>query len=169
MAGRINELPKGSGVKWNSGWPFSEPPKAAKSKGDWTLAISITKDAMGLVAYYPTDERPPELAMPDGTWHGREVKFRPFHQVGSAEEAHKFCVTFCSRGYYPAKALEYQDGVMWAFNWAVPTLATVRMASQIAKKYFGNDYDGAWALGREFEAKIREAENALYETAGSSK
>lgn len=162
MAGRVNELPKGSGVKWNSMWPFGEMPVAPKSKGDWTMAISITKGAVGLVAYYPTGERPPELTVPDGTIWGREVKFRPFRKVGSAEEAHKFCVTFCSRGYHEVEALTYQDGTVWAFNWAVPTLATVRMAARVAEKYFSGDYEGAWKVGRSFDDVIREAENALY-------
>lgn len=161
MAERINERPKG--VNWNSGWPYSTLPKAAKSKGDWTLAISINPGAVGLVAYYPTSEEPPELRLNDGSLCGLEVAFRPFYRVDLDSRADKFCITFCSRGHFKAPALAHQDGIMWGFNWAVPTLATVRMASQIADKYFGDDYDGAWNLGRAFGTQIREAENAAYE------
>lgn len=163
MAGRINERPKG--VNWNSGWPYAALPGMVTSKGEWTLGISITPDAIGAVAYYPTREEPPALRLDDGTIWGLEVKFRPFFRVGSPEEAEKFCGMFCSQGYYTASTLKHQGGTMWWFNWGVPTLTTVRMASQIAKKFFSDDCDGAWHLGRAFEHEIRTAENALHEAA----
>lgn len=164
MAGRINELPKGSGIRWNSSWPLERAPKRKLAgKGDWVLAIDIAKGSPGLVAYYPAQEGAPEMKLDDGSIWGQSVVFRPFRRVTSSEEAEKFCVTFCSRGYSTAEALKHQRGTMWGFNWAVPTMGTVRMAAQIADRYFGGDYDGAWALGREFETLIREAENALYD------
>lgn len=167
MGERINERPKG--VNWNSSWPFTKMPEALKGKGDWILAMSITKGAVGLTAYYPAGEGAPRLTLDDGSLWGQGVTFRPFHRVASRELAHKFCVTFCSRGYNQLSALAHQDGTVWAFNWAVPTLATVRMASQVAERYFDDDYDGAWDLGRAFGREIREAENAMYEAAGSAR
>lgn len=164
MAERLMSLPKG--VRWNSAWPLTEMPKAPRSKGEWTLAISINKEAPGLVVFYPSDEAAPEVVMDDGTIWGKRVTFRPFYRVGSARDAERFCVNFCSQGHHEAEALkEHQDGIMWGFNWVSLTLATVKIAGQVADHLFNDRYDEAWSTGKKFGASIRIAENAAYAAA----
>ena len=158
MSGRAFERP--AGVRWNSAWPYTKRPAMAHSEGPWELAISIHPDMNGLVVYYPTPEGAPEV------WgsSNQPIAFKSFYRVETKEDAEKFCVMFCSRGYGRHWMLEqHQEGTLWGFNWTSLTMSTPHLASQVADHYFHGRVDEAWNLGREFEELLRAAERAAYE------
>lgn len=158
MAGRAHVRP--AGVNWNSAWPYAKQPKMVRSEGPWELAISIDPALGGLVVYYPTAQGAPLVWADDR----KEIPFKPFYRVASKEQAERFCVMFCSRGYHRFWMLEeHQDGTVWGFNWSSLTMSTPRLASQIADHFFHGRVDEAWDLGREFERLLIAAENAAYE------
>lgn len=173
MGDHIQELPKG--IRATSAWPYAEMPEAKRSKVrgtdvGWVLAISIDPDLNGLVTYYPYGTGPQVLHIDNGTWHGKKIKTHPFYRAATKEDAERFAGTFCSMGYDRSPGLlPHQEGIFWGFNWSSLTKATVATASQIADHFFSDRRDEAWDTGRAFGAKIREAENALYEVAAAGK
>lgn len=176
MADRIGSLPKG--IKVSSAWPYATMPEKktpAKKSGGWVLAISTHPDLNGLVTYYPAGTDFP-VPLEDRTskrqmlhiegkgWYGTKVTTKPFYRVETKEQAEKFAVTFCSRGYtQEEKLLPHSDGEFWGFNWSSLTNATVAIASQVADHFFNNRRDEAWAVGKAFGDQIRAAENAEYD------
>jgi hypothetical protein len=163
MSTRITQRPEG--VSAGSAWPYAVLPekKNHKVRRGWTLAISIDPDLVGLVAYYPNGPAR-VLHIDNGTPSGKRIPLRPFYQVADKEAAEKFAFTFCSRGYGKSLSLlPDSDGEMWGFNWCSLTLATVRIASQVADHFFNDRRDAAWAVGKAFGDQIHAAENAAYD------
>lgn len=164
MGTRVQQLPEG--VQATSAWPYTEMPKGSRSavKGGWVLAISIDPDLNGLIMYYPHHEGPQELHILSGSTWGKRIKTRPFYRVATSKEAKQFCVTFCSMGYTRSpRLLPHQQGINWGFNWCSLTVATVKVASQIAKHFFSGRYNEAWRVGHAFGDVLEAAERTAHE------
>lgn len=165
MSSRVLERP--DNVNAASSWPYERMPEVMTQKRrstGWVLAISVEPELHGLVTYYPAGSGKQVLHINNGTTWGKKITTRPFYRVRTKEEAEKFCISFCSRGYSAnERLLPHQDGEFWSFNWSSLTAATVAVASQIAEHYFNGRVDAAWDTGRAFEKVLNEAENAYHD------